>query len=151
MRPLRVSFADDGGAPPAEDQLRRNLVALLKARRMRQSELAERMGRSQSWVSRRLSGKEWKDGGSRFQFGDLDRLSHIFGLSPAQLLQPGYGEWDRRSGHERRGGRDRRQPDRSGALHPDLRVRFPPTHRDDGDADDHFTDDDDGDEPTRTS
>jgi transcriptional regulator with XRE-family HTH domain len=99
---------EDGGSP-AEDQLRRNLLELMEFRRMKQAQLAELLGKSQSWVSRRLSGKSWDAGGSRFQFEDLDALARIFGLSPAELLEPGYGSWDRRAGDERRSGTDRRR------------------------------------------
>lgn len=91
-----------------EERLRLNLVELLIFRRMKQNELAERLGKSQAWVSKRLTGKA-SGKGSRFQFSDLDALAAVFGLSPAELLQPRYGKWDRRSGRERREGADRRQ------------------------------------------
>lgn len=91
----------------AEERLRRNLLELMEFRRMKQSELADLLGHSQSWVSKRLAGKE-SGRGNRFQLRDLDQLSTIFGLSPWELLQPAYGKWDRRSGADRRGGSDRR-------------------------------------------
>jgi transcriptional regulator with XRE-family HTH domain len=94
-------------AESAEERLRLNLVELMEFRRMKQSELAERLGRSQSWVSKRLAGKD--GGGNRFQMSDLDALATIFGLSPWELLQPAYGKWDRRSGDERRSGHERRR------------------------------------------
>jgi transcriptional regulator with XRE-family HTH domain len=100
---------EENGGSSAEHQLRKNLVELMEFRRMTQADLAELLGKSQSWVSRRLSGKAWEEGGSRFQFEDLDTLARIFGLSPAELLHPGYGKWDRRTGHERRAGPDRRR------------------------------------------
>lgn len=92
---------------PAEEQLRRNILELMRWRKMNQVRLAKLLGQSQSWLSRRLSEKP--DKGTRFQFSDLDTLSAIFGVSPAQLLQPGYGNWDRRTGGDRRSGVDRRQ------------------------------------------
>lgn len=92
----------------AEERLRRNLIEILDFRRMRQADLAARLGKSQSWVSKRLAGKQ-SGRGSRFQLSDLDALAVIFGLSPAQLLQPAYGKWDRRSGQDRRSGYERRQ------------------------------------------
>lgn len=92
----------------AEERLRQNVLELLTFRRMKQTDLAERLGRSQSWVSKRLKGKH-EGKGSRFQLSDLDALGRVFGLSPAELLQPAYGKWDRRSGHERRQRADRRQ------------------------------------------
>jgi hypothetical protein len=89
---------------PAEERLRRNLLELMAFRRMKQAELADLLGKTQSWVSKRLS-----EHGNRFQFEDLDALATIFGLSPWELLQPAYGKWDRRSGQERRSGGDRRR------------------------------------------
>ena len=108
MERLRIM---DGDAPDglSEQQLRRNVVALMEWRGMTQAELADELGQSQSWVSRRLSGKDWTDGGSRFQFSDLDGLCRVFGLSPWELLQPGHGNWDRRRADERRTGTDRRR------------------------------------------
>lgn len=104
---FRLGVADslDVGA---EEQLRQNLLEILEFRRMKQTDLADRLGRSQSWVSKRLTGKA-SGRGSRFQLSDLDALSAIFGLSPSELLQPAYGKRDRRSGHERRQRPDRRQ------------------------------------------
>lgn len=101
----------------AEEWLRRNVVELMEFYRMKQATLAERIGRSQSWLSRRLSGKPWRSGGSRFQFQDLDKLAAAFDVSPAELLQPKHGDWNRRSGHERRSGTDRRRRER-GPLTP---------------------------------
>jgi transcriptional regulator with XRE-family HTH domain len=102
---------------PAEEQLRRNVVELMRLYGWTQAELAAKLGQSQPWLSRRLS--ESDSTGTRFQLSDLDLLSHVFALSPQELLRPGYGKWDRRSGNERRGGFDRRSrvpepPARSG-------------------------------------
>ena len=108
MERLRI-MDGDGPECQAEQQLRRNVVALMEWRKMTQAELADALGQSQSWVSRRLSGKDWTDGGSRFQFSDLDGLCRVFGLSPWELLQPGHGNWDRRRADERRTGTDRRR------------------------------------------
>ena len=99
----------EGERPTAEEWLRRNVLELMQFYRMNQTELAEKIGRGQSWLSRRLSGKPWDEGGSRFQFEDLDRLAAVFHLSPAELLQPKYGKWDRRSSTERRSHTDRRR------------------------------------------
>lgn len=112
MQRLRLDMSTEDETP-AEQQLRVNVLELMDFRRMSQVELAERLGKSQSWVSKRLSGKKWDEGGSRFQFSDLDALSTVFGLSPAELLLPGYGKWDRRVGADRRCGRDRRRVPRA--------------------------------------
>lgn len=93
----------------AEAQLRLNLIELMDFRRMTQAQLAERLGKSQSWVSKRLSGKAWTEGGSRFQFEDLDALARVFDLPADALLRPGFGKWDRRCGADRRTGGDRRR------------------------------------------
>ena len=106
----------------AEEWLRRNVLELMRFYRMKQATLAEKIGRSQSWLSRRLSGKPWDEGGSRFQFEDLDVLAAVFGLSPAELLEPNYGDWNRRTGHERRSGTDRRRRPRSPPPPPDRDV-----------------------------
>ena len=71
--------------------------------RMTQAELAECLGKSQPWLSKRLTGV------TPFHMDDLDGIGRVFGLSPAQLLQQGYGVFDRRRGTERRSGSDRRQ------------------------------------------
>lgn len=105
---LEMSVGGNDAQPTAEEWLRRNVVELMRFYRMRQAELAGKIGRSQSWLSRRLSGKPWTDGGSRFQLADLDALASAFGLSPAELLEPKYGEWDRRTGQDRRIRTDRR-------------------------------------------
>jgi transcriptional regulator with XRE-family HTH domain len=125
MESLRLGM-DDGARECAEDRLRKNLLELMEFRGMTQAELAERLGRSQPWLSKRLSGKPWTDGGSRFQLQDLDALAHIFGLSPAQLLEPGYGKWDRRSGEDRRSGYDRRRR----AASPFGQREYPQRNRD---------------------
>jgi len=97
---------DESGA---EAILRRNIEQLMKTRHMKQAELAERVGKSQGWLSKRLNGKLSKDGGSRFQVQDLDAIAAAFELSPAALLRPGHQNWDRRrSVRDRRSGFDRR-------------------------------------------
>ena len=120
----RLRSGMDDGQESAEQRLRKNLLELMESRRMTQAELAERLGKGQPWLSKRLSGKPWNEGGSRFQLEDLDAIAHIFGLSPAQLLEPGHGKWDRRSGTERRGGIDRRRPARAPFLPREYPNRF---------------------------
>lgn len=108
---------------PAEEQLRRNVLELMKVWRWNQATLADKLGRSQPWLSRRLKAPaevtdEDQGHGTRFHFSDLDALSTVFGLSPAELLQPMYGKWDRRSGAERRSGVDRRRQVRAEPTNP---------------------------------
>jgi len=100
-----------------EERLRLNILELLAFRRMKQTEFAERLGRSQSWVSKRLAGKA-SGKGSRFQLSDLDTLGAVFGLSPAELLEPRYGKWERRSGTDRRQHGERRRAVQKGQVHP---------------------------------
>lgn len=98
----RIGLAGEHEAP-CEALLRANIELLMEQRKVSRKELAARLKRSQSWLSKRLGGK------SNFKIEDLDTLARAFGLSPADLLQPGLGKWDRRSGNERRGGWDRRR------------------------------------------
>lgn len=109
MSRLRLAMEDEIGGSPAEHQLRLNLLELMEFRKMTQADLAQRLGQTQPWLSKRLSGKAWTEGGSRFQLEDLDALSDVFGLSPSELLQPGHGKWDRRRAGERRIGTERRR------------------------------------------
>jgi transcriptional regulator with XRE-family HTH domain len=100
----RIVMAEWG--PSAGELLRRNVLELMRSRGLNQTALATKLGHSQPWLSRRLSGKGGH--GGRFQFEDVDRLANVFGLSPAQLLCAGQGQWDRRRGSDRRRGEDRR-------------------------------------------
>lgn len=91
----------------ANDRLRRNVQALMDWRRMTQADLAGKMGRSQPWLSKRMTGY------TPFQIEDLDALTNVFGLSPQELFCEGHGELDRRTGSERRSGTDRRHTRRT--------------------------------------
>jgi transcriptional regulator with XRE-family HTH domain len=104
LRPMRVRLGlQNAAAVAANDRVRLNVECLMEMHRLTQAELAERLGRSQPWLSKRLTGT------TPFHLGDLDAIGCIFGLSPAQLLQSGYGKLDRRSGMQRRDGIERRQ------------------------------------------
>lgn len=100
----RMTLGDES-APPrtANEQIRENVRALMDLRRWKQADLAERLGRSQPWLSKRLTGK------TPFHMSDLDALSAVFSLSQAEVLQPGFGKWDRRSGEDRRRVPERRR------------------------------------------
>src|SRR5437870_2179038 len=92
----------DGSVLPfttLETQLRLKVLKLMKMWSLNQAQLAAKLGKDQPWLSRRLSEKGHK---TRFQLGDIDALCAVFRLSPSELLRQGYGQWDRRSGHERR-------------------------------------------------
>lgn len=88
-----------------EKQLRLNVKELMKIWRLNQATLAAKLGKGQPWLSRRLSEKDAK---TRFQLEDIDALCAVFQLTPSELLRPGYGKWDRRSGRDRRSGAERR-------------------------------------------
>lgn len=99
-----------GQTQTANDRLRENVRALMDWRRMTQADLAEKLQRSQPWLSKRLTGT------TPFQIEDLDALADVFGLSPQELFCQGHGELDRRTpGSDRRSGVDRR---RARPFHP---------------------------------
>lgn len=87
----------------ANERVRRNLREIMRIRRMSQAQLADALGRSQPWLSKRLTNV------TPFHLEDIDAISAIFGLTPAEFLCEGYGQFDRRKGGDRRVGQDRRQ------------------------------------------
>jgi hypothetical protein len=91
----------------AEELLRRKVLALLQQRQWSQVHFTERLRqygfrRSQAWVSRKLTGVQ------PFKVRDLDMLTTVFGITLPELFFDEYGQWDRRSGSDRRKG-ERRQ------------------------------------------
>jgi len=98
-----MRLEDDRRPLTANDQIRANVRELMDLRRWTQADLAERLGRSQPWLSKRLTGT------TPFQIEDLDTFSAAFGLKPAELLCMGFGKWDRRQTPERRAGDERRR------------------------------------------
>lgn len=102
MTEPRMTLGKDSGLP-ANDQLRINVRELMDLRNWSQADLAERLKRSQPWLSKRLTGT------TPFHMKDVDEIAHVFGLAPAELLCVGFGKWDRRHQPERRSGVDRRQ------------------------------------------
>jgi transcriptional regulator with XRE-family HTH domain len=76
--------------------------ALLDQHGLTQVQLAERLHMNQSLLSRRLSGVQ------HFQLSDLEALAKAFHITVPELFFDEYGQWDRRSGSERRKG-ERRQ------------------------------------------
>jgi transcriptional regulator with XRE-family HTH domain len=109
-------WRDLGARVDANTQVITNVDALRRQRGWTQGQLAERLGKDQPWVSRRLH-----QGPHQIQWSldDLDLLAAVFGFTPQQLLQPGHGDLDRRSGQDRRAGVERRQlGQRFGPLPP---------------------------------
>jgi transcriptional regulator with XRE-family HTH domain len=116
----------------AEELLRRKVLGLLQQRRWSQVEFTECLRqrgykRSQAWVSRKLTGVQ------PFRVRDLDMLATVFGITVPELFFDEYGQWDRRSGSDRRKG-ERRNEQRPifdpkvEPTHPGVaRLAFPPT------------------------
>jgi transcriptional regulator with XRE-family HTH domain len=98
-----MTFGQDAAPQTANDWLRANVRELMDLRRWTQMELAKRLGVSQPWLSKRLTGT------TPFQIEDIDAIGAVFGLSPQELLCAGFGKWDRRDGEERRAGHERRR------------------------------------------
>lgn len=90
----------------SERQLSANVRALMKLYRWTQTDLAEKLGETQSWVSRRMSASPDKK--YRWKVEDLDALALAFEVPAYTLLRPGHGRVDRRSSHARRVIPDRR-------------------------------------------
>lgn len=91
----------------AKYQLKRNIDAILKARRQSQKDLALACGRTESWMSNIFTKAD-----REIPLKYLDDIAAFFGLAPYQLFQPGISaETERRSGKERRSRRDRRVSD----------------------------------------
>lgn len=116
--------------PTASERLVARVRRCMDDRRLSQTKLAALMGKTQSWLSRRLTGDQ------SFRMRDLDRLGEIFDITIPELFFDEYGQWDRRSGSDRRKG-ERRQA-RQTIYDPKLevtptiaRLAFPPR---DGDA-----------------
>lgn len=119
-------------AEPAVERVRRNVEGLMEKQGVTQVQLAERLHKSQSWVSKRVSGR------TPFKLKDLDDLAHAFAVSPESLLHEfGTGGFERRTGRERRVAADRRRTARIGGLRDDRQSTFrshPSDTEDDGGA-----------------
>ena len=86
----------------ADDHRRMKVRRLMDAHGFTQIALAAKLNKSQSWLSRRLSGVQ------HFKIRDLDTLAVVFGLTVPELFFDDYGQWDRRSKVDRRKCQDRR-------------------------------------------
>lgn len=105
----------------ADVLLAQNIRALLNARRVDQQALAVWCGHGAAWISKVLANER----GLRIQ--DLGRIADFFGVTVANLFQPGLAV-ERRRATDRRAGRDRRKADRRGQrrsdIHPDVPLRI---------------------------
>lgn len=110
-----MGFADV--SLPAQELVRRNVRTMMDWRGWTQAEMAERVHKTQPWLSKRLNGVV------RFQIEDLDQVAAAFLIPLSSLLEPGgLGEYERRTGHDRRSGKDRRKTSRE--THPAARDRL---------------------------
>lgn len=87
----------------ASEILRARIAGLVKQRGWSQIQLSAALGKSQAWVSRKLTGVQ------EFRIRDLELLAHVFDITVPELFFDTFGQWDRRSGTDRRKGHDRRQ------------------------------------------
>lgn len=95
----------------AEQRLKHNIDALLRARGQTRHDLALWCRRSDSWLSKIFA--EPRTASDRAErsipLKYLDRMADFFGLATYQLFQPGISPLtERRSGRDRRQGQDRR-------------------------------------------
>lgn len=87
-----------------------NVQTLLRARGLKQRDLAIWMGHHETWISKILKEQRGVD------LKEIDRLADFFGMDGFQLLCPGSSDMterrrgERRAGRERRSGTDRRRP-----------------------------------------
>jgi hypothetical protein len=88
----------------ANRQMKQNVLALLKGRRLTQRDLAQWCRRSESWLSKNLE----LDSVREIPLKYWDRIADFFGISTYQLLQPGIGSATERRKGDRRTGKDRR-------------------------------------------
>lgn len=113
----------------AETIVRSRVNALVKQRGWSQLEFARKLGKSQAWVSRKLNGVQ------EFRIRDLELLARIFRITVPELFFDNYGQWDRRSGTDRRKGERRQRQqilyDARLEIEPERdRLHFPPKYRD---------------------
>jgi transcriptional regulator with XRE-family HTH domain len=84
--------------------LQRNLEALRQARGYTRRAIALRLGKHEGSIS-----KFFKHGTRPITLDDLDKLCDLFGVELYELFLPGVGHLtERRTGQERRHGKDRR-------------------------------------------
>lgn len=107
-----------------EQLLAENIRALLTARQMDQSALAVWCGHKTPWISKILAG----DRGCRIK--ELGKIADFFGLTVAELFQPGLTSSTERRVRQRRVAERRTRADRRSlghrdrGLHPDVQPPF---------------------------
>jgi hypothetical protein len=106
----------------AEELVKHNIDALLKARGQLRKDLAQWMRKDEAWLSQIMNGSPDPESGRparAFRLKYLDRIADFFGLATYQLFQPGISPFtERRAGRERRTGLDRRVSNRTAQLRP---------------------------------
>jgi hypothetical protein len=98
----------------ANRQMKQNVIALLKGRRLAAKDLADWCRRSESWISKILK----LDSTREFPLKYWDRIADFFGISTYQLLQPGISSITERRQGDRRTGKDRRVRTKNPAHEP---------------------------------
>ncbi len=93
--------------PTAADRLRVRVRRCMKDQRLSQTKLAEQLGRTQSWLSRRLT--ENPDKRQNFSIKDLDRMADVLKVTVPELFFDDYGQWDRRKNNSDRRKGERRK------------------------------------------
>lgn len=88
----------------ANRQIKQNVTALLKGRRLTQKDLADWCRRSETWISKILD----LDSTREFPLKYWDRIADFFGIATYQLLQPGISSVTERRKTQRRSGQERR-------------------------------------------
>lgn len=88
----------------ANRQIKQNVAALLKGRRVAQRDLAQWCRRSESWMSKSLDLNSPRVIPLKY----WDKIADFFGIATYQLLQPGISAVTERRKSQRRSGEDRR-------------------------------------------
>lgn len=70
------------GTAPLRERVAEELRALLARRKVTPTELGRRLGKSQTWVWRRLEGEV------AFDLNDLEAIAAVLAVTPADLLPP---------------------------------------------------------------
>lgn len=87
----------------ADERLRATVRDRMRLHQLTQAETARALRRTQSWLSKRLSGRQ------AFRLHDLDLLATLFNMTVPELFFDTYGQWDRRTGSDRRKPENRRK------------------------------------------
>lgn len=88
----------------ANRQMKLNIDALLRGRRLARKDLADWCHRSESWISKIMT----LDSPREFPLKYWDKIADFFGIATYQLLQPGVNSLTERRKAQRRTGVERR-------------------------------------------